>query len=102
MPCKGQGDGKRGRSWRYSPDLYLALLLKGFSRRRSNYRAFFRLTYREKEASLQDLMERPFPSHRSLARYALEHLDLQLLEVLLERLVRELEAHLAGGEASSG
>ncbi|MGC8875641.1 hypothetical protein [Thermus sp.] len=47
-------------------------------------------------------MERPFPSHRSLARYALEHLDLQLLEALLERLVREREAHLAGGEASSG
>jgi hypothetical protein len=40
-------------------------------------------------------MERPFPSHQSLARYALEHLDLRLLETLLERLVRELEAHLA-------
>ncbi len=80
--------GKRGRPWRYDHALYLALLL---------YRAFFRLTYRKTEASLQDLMEGPFPSHQSLARYALKHLDLQLLETLLERLARELEAHLAPG-----
>ena len=78
--------GKRGRPWRYSHALYLALLL---------FRAFFHLTYRETEASLQDLMEGPFPSHQSLARYALKHLDPKLLEALLERLSRELEAHLA-------
>jgi hypothetical protein len=43
-------------------------------------------------------MEGPFPSHQSLARYALKHLDPQLLETLLERLARELEAHLASPE----
>ncbi len=78
--------GKRGRPWRYDHALYLALLL---------YRAFFRLTYRKTEALLQDLMEGPFPSHQSLARYAVHHLDPKLLEALLERLSRELEAHLA-------
>jgi hypothetical protein len=30
-------------------------------------------------------MEAPFPSHQSLARYAVQHLDLKLLEALLER-----------------
>jgi len=40
-------------------------------------------------------MEAPFPSHQSLARYAVQHLDLKLLEALLERLSRELEAHLS-------
>jgi hypothetical protein len=35
-------------------------------------------------------MEAPFPSHPSLARYAVRHLDLKLLEALLERLSREL------------
>ena len=64
--------GKRGRPWRYGHALYLALLL---------YRAFFRLTYRKTEASLQDLMEGPFPSHQSLARYAVRHLD-KLLDSL--------------------
>ena len=82
--------GKRGRPWRYDHALYLALLL---------YRAFFRLTYRKTEASLQDLMEGPFPSHQSLARYAVRHLDPGLLEALLERLSRELEAHLAPGSS---
>jgi len=85
--------GKRGRPWRYSHALYLALLL---------FRAFFRLTYRETEASLQDLMEGPFPSHQSLARYALKHLDPKLLEALLERLSRELEAHLAPESSPEG
>ena len=78
--------GKRGRPWRYDHGLYLALLL---------FRAFFHLTYRKTEALLQDLMEAPFPSHQSLARYAVQHLDLKLLEALLERLSRELEAHLS-------
>jgi hypothetical protein len=45
--------------------------------------------------SVQDLVEAPFPSHQSLARYAVQHLDLKLLEALLERLSRELEAHLS-------
>ncbi|BFH75052.1 hypothetical protein TthTF19_02070 [Thermus thermophilus] len=85
--------GKRGRPWRYSHALYLALLL---------FRAFFHLTYRETEASLQDLMEGPFPSHQSLARYALKHLDPKLLEALLERLSRELEAHLAPESSPEG
>jgi hypothetical protein len=76
--------GKRGRPWRYDHGLYLALLL---------FRAFFHLTYRKTEALLQDFMEAPFPSHQSLARYAAQHLDLKLLEALLERLSRELEAH---------
>ncbi len=35
-------------------------------------------------------MEAPFPSHQSLARYAVQRLDLKLLEALLERLSREL------------
>jgi hypothetical protein len=73
--------GQRGRPWRYDHGLYLALLL---------FRAFFHLTYRKTEALLQDLMEVPFPSHQSLARYAVQHLDLKLLEALLERLSREL------------
>ena len=85
--------GKRGRPWRYSHALYLALFL---------FRAFFHLTYRETEASLQDLMEGPFPSHQSLARYALKHLDPKLLEALLERLSRELEAHLAPESSPEG
>ncbi len=83
LPALGPGGG---RLWRYDHALYLALLL---------YRAFFRLTYRKTEALLQDLMEGPFPSHQSLARYAVHHLDPKLLEALLERLSRELEAHLA-------
>jgi len=85
--------GKRGRPWHYDHALYLALLL---------FRAFFRLTYRKTEASLQDLMEGPFPSHQSLARYALKHLDPRLLEALLERLSRELEAHLASLSSPEG
>ena len=44
-------------------------------------------------------MEGPFPSHQSLARYAVQHLDPELLEALLERLSRELEAHLAPGSS---
>src|SRR5690606_42048468 len=67
--------GKRGRPWRYSHALYRALLL---------FRAFFHLTYRETEASLQDLMEGPFPSPQSLARYAPTHRDPKLLEPRLE------------------
>jgi hypothetical protein len=82
--------GKRGRPWRYDHGLYLGLLL---------FRAFFHLTYRKTEALLQDLMEAPFPSHQSLARYAVQHLDLQLLEALLERLSRELEAHLSSRDS---
>ena len=65
--------GKRGRPWRYGHDLYL---------------------YRKTKALLHDLMEPPFPSHPSLARYAVQHLDSQLLEALLERLSQELEARL--------
>jgi hypothetical protein len=90
LPAPGPGGGsthpkgKRGRPWRYDHGLYLALLL---------FRAFFHLTYRKTEALLQDFMEAPFPSHQSLARYAAQHLDLKLLEALLERLSRELEAH---------
>jgi hypothetical protein len=82
--------GRRGRPWRYDHGLYLALLL---------FRAFFHLTYRKTEALLQDLMEAPFPSHRSLARYAVQHLDPKLLEALLERLSRELEAHLSSRDS---
>ena len=82
--------GQRGRPWRYDHGLYLALLL---------FRAFFHLTYRKTEALLQDLMEAPFPSHQSLARYAVQHLDLKLLEALLERLSRELEAHLSSRDS---
>ena len=78
--------GRRGRPWRYSHALYLALLL---------FRAFYKLTYRKTEAVVQDLMEDPFPSHPSLARYALHHLDPSLLEDLLHRLAQEVEAHLA-------
>ena len=85
--------GKRGRPWRYDHGLYLALLL---------FRAFFHLTYRKTEALLQDLMEAPFPSHQSLARYAVQHLDLKLLEALLERLSRELEAHLSSRDIPEG
>jgi hypothetical protein len=73
--------GQRGRPWRYDHGLYLGLLL---------FRAFFHLTYRKTEALLQDLMEAPFPSHPSLARYAAQRLDPKLLEALLERLSREL------------
>jgi hypothetical protein len=83
---------KRGRPWRYGHDLYLALLL---------FRAFFHLTYRKTEALLHDLMEAPFPSHPSLARYAAEHLDPQLLQALLERLSQELEARLPEESAPS-
>ncbi len=82
--------GQRGRPWRYDHGLYLALLL---------FRAFFHLTYRETEALLQDIMEAPFPSHRSLARYAAQRLDPKLLEALLERLSRELEAHLSSRDS---
>ena len=35
-------------------------------------------------------MEAPFPFHQSLVRYTAQHLDLKLLEALLERLSREL------------
>jgi hypothetical protein len=44
-------------------------------------------------------MEAPFPSHGSLARHAAQHLDLKLLEALLERLSRELEAHLSSRDS---
>ena len=47
-------------------------------------------------------MEAPFPSHQSLARYAVQHLDLKLLEALLERLSRELEAHLSSRDIPEG
>ncbi|WP_243095673.1 hypothetical protein [Thermus thalpophilus] len=40
-------------------------------------------------------MEDPFPSHPSLARYALHHLDPSLLQDLLQRLAREVEAYLS-------
>jgi hypothetical protein len=73
--------GQRGRPWRYDHGPYLAPLL---------FRAFSHLPYRETEALLQDLMEAPFPSHGSLARHAARHLDLKLLEALLDRLSREL------------
>ncbi|WP_353513470.1 hypothetical protein [Thermus sp. LT1-2-5] len=77
--------GRRGRPWRYAHALYLALLL---------FRVFYKLTYRKTEALLHDLMEEPFPSPPSLARYALHHLDPSLLEDLLHRLAQEVEAHL--------
>ncbi len=72
------------RRWPHA--LYLALLL---------FRAFYDLTYRKTEAVVQDLMEDPFPSHPSLAPYALHHLDPSLLEDLLHRLAQEVEAHLS-------
>jgi hypothetical protein len=81
---------QRGRPWRYDHGLYLGPLL---------FRAFFYLTHRKTEALLRDLMEAPFPSHGSLARHAAQHLDLKLLEALLERLSRELEAHLSSRDS---
>ncbi len=77
--------GHRGRPWRYTHALYLALLL---------FRAFYGLTYRATEAHLQDLLEGPFPSHQALAAYAQKHLNEEVLQALLERLVQEVEARL--------
>jgi len=47
-------------------------------------------------------MEAPSPSHQSLARYAVQHLDSRLLEALLERLSRELEVHLSSRDSPEG
>ena len=84
--------GQRGRPWRYGHDLYLALLL---------FRAFFHLTYRKTEALLHDLMEAPFPSHQSLARYAIQHLDPPASPSPPGELSQELEAHLPEESAPS-
>ncbi len=58
------------------------------------FRAFHELTYRQTEAFPQE-REDPFPSHPSLARYAPHPLERSLLMDPLQRLARELAAHLS-------